>query len=151
VNTLENTIHQLLESTVSSVGCDLWGIEYLNTGHGALLRVYIEKDDQVTLNDCQAVSQQVSALLDVEDPIVENYTLEVSSPGSDRILFTLDQLRDYIGQTVRVAMKQLSQGKRNYTGALKAVEDDGITLVFQEQQLFLNLDQIAKVRLVPVS
>jgi len=129
----------------------LWGVEYLTASNGPLLRIYIDKDNQVTLSDCQAVSAQVSALLDVEDPIVEHYTLEVSSPGSDRILFTPEQLRDYVGQTVRVAMKQLSQGRRNYTGALDAVENDGITLVFKEQQLFLNLDQIAKVRLVPAS
>ncbi len=87
----EQQIQQMLEPTVEALGFDLWGVEYLSQGRHSVLRVYIEHEKGISVDDCAAVSEQVSGVLDVEDPITGEYTLEVSSPGMDRLLFKLEQ------------------------------------------------------------
>lgn len=88
--TLEQKLQELLQSSVEDLGCELWGIECQRAGRYLTVRLYIDKEGGVTVEDCADVSRQVSAILDVEDPIADKYNLEVSSPGLDRALFTLD-------------------------------------------------------------
>ncbi|MEQ9209858.1 MAG: ribosome maturation factor RimP, partial [Pseudomonadales bacterium] len=97
----ETKISELLEPTIAALDCQLWGIEYIPQARHATLRIYIEKKDGVAIEDCERVSRQVSAILDVEDPVGTAYTLEVSSPGMDRQLFRLEQFQDYVGSLVK--------------------------------------------------
>ena len=93
-------LQQLLEPVVESLGCSLWGLEYISQGRHTTLRLYIEAEGGVGVEHCEKVSRQVSAVMDVEDPISGEYTLEVSSPGLDRPLYTLEQFQAYVGETV---------------------------------------------------
>ena len=90
VNSSVTLVTELIDTTIQVLGLDLWGVELLQQGKYSLLRIYIEREEGVTIEDCEKVSRQVSALLDVEDPIAGEYTLEVSSPGMDRPLFSIE-------------------------------------------------------------
>jgi ribosome maturation factor RimP len=96
----EQQLEALLAPSVMALGLRIWGIEYLAQGKRSLLRIYIDGDNGVTIEDCERVSKQVSDLLDVEDVLASSYTLEVSSPGMDRVLFKLEQYAESIGETV---------------------------------------------------
>ena len=100
-----NQVAQLVSPTVEALGLQLWGIEHTSQGKYSVLRIFIERDNGVTIDDCEQVSRQVSAILDVEDPIVGEYTLEVSSPGTDRLLFTVEQFQRYCGEEVDIRMR----------------------------------------------
>ena len=148
-------IGTLLAPTVESLGLQLLGIEYLPAPGGSLVRLYIdvpqaESDDRVvTIEDCEAVSREVSAQLDVEDPISGNYTLEVSSPGVDRPLFTLAQFELAIGESAKVGLKLPQDGRRRLTGTIVSV--DGGTIVFDidGQPFEVSADNIDKARIIP--
>ena len=148
-------ISTLLAPTVESLGLQLLGIEYLPAPGGALVRLYIdvpqaESDARVvTIEDCEAVSREVSAQLDVEDPISGNYTLEVSSPGVDRPLFDAAQFARFTGERAKVGLKLPQDGRRRLTGTIVSV--DGGTIVFDidGQPFEVSADNIDKARLVP--
>lgn len=122
----------LLAPAVTSLGFELWGVEYLVRGRHRLLRVYIDRDEGVTVDDCAAVSHQVSGVLDVEDPIPGEYTLEVSSPGLDRVLFEPSQYERYTGSLLLVRTQAAIAGRRRFRGRLQSVTDDGFVLVLDE-------------------
>lgn len=156
-------IARLLTPTVQSLGVELLGAEYLPAPGSAVLRLYIDvpagqetdADGQprsVTIEDCEAVSREVSAQLDVEDPISGMYTLEVSSPGIDRPLFTLEHYQRFIGETAKVGLKLPQDGRRRLTGKIARV--DGDTVVFHIDSVEANefavaVGNIDKARLVP--
>ncbi len=162
-------IARLLAPTVESLGVELLGIEYLPAPGGALVRLYIDKpavnkpgnqavgeddaDDgeavSVGIEDCQAVSREVSAQLDVEDPISGNYTLEVSSPGIDRPLFTPAHFRRFAGETAKVTLKLPQEGRRRLTGTIARIEGDDITFLVDGAEFVAAFDNIDKARLVP--
>ena len=122
-------IAELIAPTVEALRLELWGIELQQQGKYSLLRINIEnREDGVSIEDCEKVSRQVSALLDVEDPISGEYTLEVSSPGMDRPLFTAEQFSLYIGETVSVRLRTALQGRRKFKGVIKSVVDTTIGL-----------------------
>lgn len=159
-------IAQLLAPTVSSLGVELLGIEYLPSPGGAVLRLYIDVPGgeagagdgsagegggprAVTIEDCEAVSREVSAQLDVEDPISGNYTLEVSSPGLDRPLFTPEQFVRFLGETAKVGLKLPQDGRRRLTGTIAAVEGDTVKFLVDGNEFVAAFDNIDKARLVP--
>ncbi len=108
------------------------------------VRLFIDKDDGVTVDDCADVSRQVSAILDVEDPIADKYNLEVSSPGLDRPLFTLLQFERYIGQDIAVHLRIPVMERRKWQGKLERIEKDMITLIVDDQEQILALGNIPK-------
>ena len=112
---------QLVTPTVEALGLQLWGLEHTAKGKCSVLRIFIDCDSGVTIEDCEQVSRQVSALLDVEDPIVGEYTLEVSSPGTDRLLFTVEQFLQYRGEEVSIRMRSSIDGRRKFKGILQDV------------------------------
>lgn len=155
---------ELLAPTVTALGLELLGIEYLPAPGGALVRLYIdvapgvdvgpadaegEGGQGVTIEHCEAVSREVSAQLDVEDPITGNYTLEVSSPGIDRPLFNAAQFAQFQGQTVKVGMKLPQDGRRRLTGRIAAVEGDAVTFEVDGTPFVVPADNIDKARIVP--
>jgi ribosome maturation factor RimP len=142
-------LHELLEPTVRALGYRLWGLEYRAQGRQALLRVYIDSAEGITVDDCARVSHQLSGVLDVEDPIAGEYSLEVSSPGMDRPLFTLEQFNAYVGDDVRLRLRAAFEGRRKFQGRLVGVEDDEVILVVDEHEYILPYELIDKANIVP--
>ena len=150
-----NEISALLAPTIASLGLELLGAEYLPSPGGAVLRLYIDVpsaetgERNVGIEECEAVSREVSAQLDVEDPISGNYTLEVSSPGVDRPLFALAQYARFAGETAKVGLKLPQDGRRRLQGRIERV--DGQTIVFDldGQPFPVAFDNIDKAKLVP--
>ena len=116
MNSSEVLITELIGTTVQALGLELWGVELLQQGRYSLLRVYIEREEGVTIEDCEKVSRQVSALLDVEDPIAGEYTLEVSSPGVDRPLYRVEQYAKYVGSELNLKLRRAVSGRRKFKG-----------------------------------
>ena len=145
----EQVLRQLIVPAVEALGFELWGLEYQSQNRQALLRVYIDGPDGVTVDDCAAVSRQISAVLDVEDPIAGEYTLEVGSPGMDRPLYTLEQFRQYLGESVKLRLRSAFEGRRNFNGELRAVEGDEIVLLVGDHEYVLPVEWIEKANLIP--
>ena len=114
-----------------------------------MLRVFIESPNGIGVEDCATVSRQVSAVLDVEDPIPVEYTLEVSSPGMDRPLFTLAQYERYRGELIKLRLRAPFEGRRNFSGELRAIEGDEIVVVVDEHEYLLPIELIDKANIVP--
>jgi ribosome maturation factor RimP len=140
-------LQQLIEPAVKAVGLQLWGLEYQPTGRTSLLRVYIDGPEGVTIEDCARVSRQISSVLDVDDPIVGEYTLEVSSPGLDRPLYTLDQYRLYVGYPVKLRLRFAFDGRRKFSGVLGAVENDEVALIVGEEEYLLPFESIERANI----
>ena len=145
----EARLAELLRPTVESLGCQLWGLEHLAQGKYSTLRIFIEKEAGVDIDDCEQVSRQISALMDVEDPIGSAYTLEVSSPGLDRQLFEKQQFEDYIGSLLKVRLRTNYDGRRNFKGRLSAVENDEIVLRVQDEEFLFPLEMLDRAQIVP--
>lgn len=141
----------LLSPTVQALGMELLGIEYAASGSSALLRLYIDVADRpVNVEDCEAVSREVSAVLDVEDPITANYTLEVSSPGIDRPLFTLAHFARFLGEQVKVSLRLPQDGRRRLQGKIARAENNRVAITEDNGNEFtVSIDNIEKARLVP--
>ena len=142
-------LRHMLEPVIALLGYELVGIEYLVQGGNNVLRVYIDKDGGVTLDDCQKVSRQVSGVLDVEDPIHDRYALEVSSPGLDRPLFTREHFARYTGQCVQIRLDKPLDGRRNFKGIIQGMQDEAVLLEVDGTQFVLPLQAIEKAKLVP--
>ena len=146
--TLEQNLQEMLQDAVEDLGCELWGIECQRLGRFMTVRLFIDKEGGVTVDDCADVSRQVSAILDVEDPIADKYNLEVSSPGLDRPLFTLLQFERYIGQDIAVHLRIPVMERRKWQGKLERIEKDMITLIVDDQEQILVFGNIQKANVV---
>lgn len=169
------SLQALIAPAVAACGVDLWGIEFVPQGRRSLLRIYIDRpegsvavssdqstdlqaDDEsssdeligkgVGVQDCVNVTHQVSGVLDLHDPIADEYALEVSSPGWDRPFFVLSQMSGYVGQTVALRLISPVANRRKLNGILDAVRDDGLTLTFEGQVLNIDADNIDKANLI---
>jgi len=138
---------ELLEAPIRALGYELVDLE-VRTGGQGLLRIYIDQEEGINLDDCESVSRQISALLDVEDPIRGRYVLEVSSPGLDRPLRTPEHFQRYCDHVVRVKLNQSLDGQRNFKGRLLGVEDRDIVVEIDKQIFRLALSEIASAQLV---
>jgi ribosome maturation factor RimP len=146
--TLRERLIALIEPLVGQLGYELVELEH-SSGHGsAVVRLFIDSPAGVGLADCERVSREVSALLDVEDPIPTAYTLEVSSPGFDRVLRTRAHFGRFVGARVHLELATPRAGRRRYTGTLLAVDDGGITLEVDGQSVGVAFAEIGKARLV---
>lgn len=142
-------LQTLLAPVIESLGYQCWGVEFISQGKHSLLRVYIDHADGIGVTDCEKVSKQVSAILDVEDPIPYEYTLEVSSPGMDRPLFTLEQYQQFIGEQLKVKLRSAFEGRRNFNGILQGIEDQQIVLRVDNQEYLLPIEIIEKANIEP--
>ena len=126
------TIQEMITPSVEALGYELWGVELVSAGKYSTLRIYIESDKGITVDDCATVSHQVSGILDVEDPITTRYTLEVSSPGVDRPLFTKPQFERYIGQFVRIRLHVPFENRRKFAGVLTGIEGEDLVVLVDQ-------------------
>jgi len=140
-------VEKLVTPIVESEGLELVDIEFQREGRGWVLRVYIDKAGGVTLNDCTIVSQQLSALLDIEDPIDTAYTLEVSSPGLTRPLKKEEDYKKYEGHLVQIKTYQSINGQKIFRGTLLGIEEGIVKVEIKGKIYEIPLDSIAKANL----
>jgi ribosome maturation factor RimP len=145
----DEKIQALLEPTIAALGFELWGLEYLSQGRHTTLRVYIDGENGINVSDCAEVSRQVSSILDVEDPITGEYTLEVSSPGVDRLLFQPDQYTGYVGEWIEVRLRAPFEGRRKFKGTLKGIEGEEIVVQVDNHEFLLPFTSIDKAQVKP--
>ena len=144
-----SAIKAMILPTVESLGYELWGCVYTTQGQRSVLRVYIDSEQGIKLEDCARVSRQLSALFDVEDPISTRYNLEVSSPGIDRPLFTAEQFQRFVGYKVSIQAHTAIDGQRKFKGLLKATNGEGIVLSLENEDLALTWDNIMRANVLP--
>jgi ribosome maturation factor RimP len=149
LNRKEQDIADLVTPTVESLGCELWGVEYLSQGRHSKVRIYIERPEGVSIDDCERVSREVSDLLDVEEMVADAYTLEVSSPGMDRILFIPEHYAANIGQQVDVRLNFPFEGRKRFVGLLVGFENDEAIVRVEDEEYLLPRENIQRARLVP--
>jgi ribosome maturation factor RimP len=142
-------LQAMLAPVVEALGYQCWGVEFLSQGKHSLLRIYIDHANGILVEDCERVSRQVSGVLDVEDPISSEYTLEVSSPGMDRPLFRLEQFQAHAGEQVKIKLRQPFDGRRNFQGLLRGVEEQDVVVLVDEHEYLLPIDSIDKANIVP--
>jgi ribosome maturation factor RimP len=146
----DKELQQLLAPVVITLGYELVGVvRILVGGHKVLVRVYIDHPQGIDLDDCERVSNQVSGVIDVNDLIKSRYTLEVSSPGLDRPLFTLDHFLRFVGRKIKVHLTQSQNACRNFTGQLQRVQDHNVIVVVDGMEYSLPYERIDKAHLVP--
>ena len=145
--TLRERLTALIEPVIARMGFELVELEFAAGRAHALVRLYIDREGGVGLDDCERVSREVSALLDIEDPIPSAYTLEVSSPGFDRVLRTRAHFGRFVGSRVFVELKEPRGGRRRYTGTLLTVDEAGIALEVDREHVAVAFNEIGKARL----
>ena len=145
----ETGLSKLIEPVVQGFGCELWGIEKLQQGRQVVLKIYIESAKGINVDDCARVSRQVSAILDVEDPIPGEYMLEVSSPGVERRLFKPEHFNVCKGEKVQITLRQAFDGRRKFKGLLCGLEDEEVVIrVDDAQEIVLPMDSIERARVL---
>lgn len=145
----QDKLSELLAPIVEDLGYVFWGIEYQVRKVDALLRVYIDSDKGIGVEDCAIVSHEVSGILDVEEPITMAYILEVSSPGMDRILFSAQQFEEFSGHDVKIKLNHMVDGRRKIKGKIDSVAAEEITINTEEGQITIEFDKIMRARINP--
>lgn len=147
---IQQQLVEMFAPTVSALGYELVGIEYISQGKHSIVRVFIDTENGVNLDDCQVVSRQISGILDVEDPIKGEYSLEVSSPGTERPLFTIDHYKQFIGEAVSLRFYGMVEKRRKLKGHIVAVDENNITIseFGTELEFILDIDDIDKAHLI---
>jgi ribosome maturation factor RimP len=155
---MRDALMRLLEPSIEALNYELVDIEYAREGRGGVLRLFIDRRAEepggrppasVTVDDCARVSHLVSELLESEDPIKGRYTLEVSSPGFDRILRKRSHFERFVGMRIFAELKLPINGRRRFAGMLKSVAGDSIVVEVDGQAHELPLERIQKARLRP--
>ena len=140
---------QLLEPLVEDLGYEFVGLEHSSNPKNPVVVIYIDHADGIAIEDCEKVSREVAALLDVEDPIPGNYNLEVSSPGLDRPLFTLEHYARFSGELAQVSVYAPVDGRRKFKGVILGTGEGSVKLDQDGTEVELDMSNIVKGRLVP--
>ena len=138
----------MLRPAVEEVGKKLLGCEFISAGNHSVLRLFIDHENGIEVDDCAEVSRQVGAILDVEDPISSEYNLEVSSPGLDRPLFEMSQFQAVIGEIINVKLSMPLNGRRKFKGKLQAIENDTLVVLLDGEEYELIFSNVDKANLV---
>ena len=144
-----DTVAQLALPFVQEAGCSLWDVEYVKEAGSWFLRIYIDKEEGVSIQDCEAVSRPLSDALDEADPIQGSYVLEVSSAGADRVLKKEEHFQQFVGTEVEVRLYRPRDGKKEFVGDLVSWEDGNVTLTMAGEQVLFEKKEVAQVRLYP--
>jgi ribosome maturation factor RimP len=147
---LREKLIALTEPLLGQLGYELVDLEYVPGRSHAVLRVFIDRPDGVGLEDCERASHELSALLDVEDPVPVGYTLEVSSPGLDRVLRTPAHFQRFVGERIWLELRLPRDGRRRYTGRLEALDAQGIELNVDGAMVRVLFADISRARLAPL-
>ncbi|MBT8054471.1 MAG: ribosome maturation factor RimP [Xanthomonadales bacterium] len=139
----------LIQPLVEDLGYEFVGLEHGSNTKNPVVAVYIDSTDGIAVEDCEKVSREVAALLDVEDPIPGHYNLEISSPGLDRPLFTPEHFRQFAGEVAKITLFAPQDGQRKFKGTILGAEGDRVTIEVDESEVSLEMNNIAKARLVP--
>jgi ribosome maturation factor RimP len=140
---------QLLKPLIEDLGYEFVGLDHRSNPKSSVLAIYIDQSEGIAVEDCEKVSREVAALLDVEDPIPGHYSLEISSPGLDRPLFTPEQYVQFCGEIAQVSLYAPIEGRRKFKGTILGVEDGSVMLDQDGATVALEMANIAKARLVP--
>ncbi|MFQ3219161.1 MAG: ribosome maturation factor RimP [Paraglaciecola sp.] len=146
---LEQKLTEMLTAPVEALGFEMVGVEFIRAGKHSTLRVYIDHPGGISVDHCAEVSHQVGAVLDVEDPITAEYSLEVSSPGMERPLFKLQHYIESVGEIVAIKLKMPMGDRRNFKGKLLCIEDGMLTVEVDGQSFVLAFANIDKGNVVP--
>lgn len=144
----EQKLTDLLRPAVEETGKTLRGIEYISAGNNSVLRLFIDHENGINVDDCAEVSRQVGAILDVEDPISSEYSLEVSSPGVDCPLFEMAHFQEVVGETINVRLSMPLNGRRKFKGPLVAIENDNLIVEVDSIDYELAISNVDKANLV---
>ena len=144
-----DTVAELALPFVEAAGCSLWDVEYVKEAGEWFLRVYIDKEEGISIQDCEAVSRPLSDALDEADPIEGSYVLEVSSAGADRVLKKEEHFQQFVGTEVEVRLYRPRDGKKEFVGDLVSWEDGNVTLAMAGEQVLFEKKEVAQVRLYP--
>jgi ribosome maturation factor RimP len=144
----EQKLTELLRPAVEETGKSLLGIEYISAGNNSILRLFIDHENGIDVDDCAEVSRQVGALLDVEDPISSEYNLEVSSPGVDRPLFDIAHFQAVIGEIVNIKLSIPLNGRRKFKGPLVAIENNNLIIEVDSIDYEMPIGNVDKANLV---
>jgi ribosome maturation factor RimP len=147
---LHDRLIALFEPVLAQAGYELIEVEFVTGQGGATLRVYIDGPEGIDLDDCAAASQPLSDLLDVEDPIQGEYSLEVSSPGLDRVLRTPEHFARFVDHRVKVELAVPREGRKRYTGMLRHADGEGIRMDVDNFTVSIRLAEISRARLAPL-
>ena len=142
-------LNELLQPLVEDLGYEFVGLEYNSNPKHSVLRIYIDHENGVGIEDCETVSRETAALLDVKDPIRSQYNLEVSSPGLDRPLFTASHYRQFEGRVAQVTLFAPQDGRRKFSGPILGAEETGIRIEQDGSEVTFDLSNVVKARLVP--
>lgn len=145
---MQDRLNNLIKTTTEGLGFQLWGYEYRPHSESALLRIFIEKESGIAVEDCAQVSRQVGAVLDVEDIIPVAYILEVSSPGIDRVLFSIEQYQQYIGQLAKIRTRTPINERRNFRGNLEKITETHVSILVDKEIHNIPFDVIDRTRLI---
>ncbi len=140
---------RLLQPLIEDLGYEFVGLEHSANPKNAFVRIYIDAADGVDIDDCERVSREVAALLDVEDPITGNYNLEVSSPGLDRPLFTPEHFERFAGEAASVTLFAPEDGRRKFKGRILGAGDGRVRMEQDGTEVSFAFENIAKAKLVP--
>ncbi len=146
----EKLLSQLIQPVIEDLGYVLWGVEYMPQKNSAILRVFIDHENGINVDDCAQCSREISGILEVEDPINGAYVLEVSSPGMDRVLFSAMQFSQFIGEHIQVKLAQPVLGARNIKGKIVSVSDDHIVVANEVMEYDFEMTNVMKARLKPL-
>ncbi len=149
-NSRQDKLTQLLLPAVEGLGYELVGIEHLPMGKHTVLRIYIDSSDGITVEDCSRVSHQLSGVLEVEEPIKGQFTLEVSSPGIDRPLFSVEQFKQFVGSKVKLKLYHAIEGKRKIQGLIESIAGENINIkdADSDTTFQLQIDDIDKANII---
>ena len=144
---LTDRVAAIAAPIVEAEGCSLWDVEYVKEAGTRFLRVFIDREGGVSIEDCERISRRLDPILDEEDPVPESYVFEVGSAGADRELKRPRDFEQFMGSEVEVRLYRPVDGSKQYVGTLKAYEDGTVTLMQGEKVLQFEKDQVAQVRL----
>ncbi len=142
-------LNEMLQPLVEDLGYEFVGLEYNSNPKHAVLRIYIDHENGVGVEDCESVSRETAALLDVKDPIRSHYNLEVSSPGLDRPLFTPAHYLEFTGHDVQINLFAPQGGRRKFSGQILGADEHGVTINQDGSQETLDFSNITKAKLIP--
>ena len=142
-------LDEMIGPVVEGLGFIYWGLELQSHGKRIVLRVFIDSEEGVSIQHCADVSRQISAVLDVEDPLKGGYVLEVSSPGWDRPLFRESHFIAFLGSIIEVKLRCAFDGRSKFTGLLKSFENSEITIQADENEFTFPLEMVARAKVVP--